>query len=278
MTFRPRFNPTSLLSAQIDNIIYRHEIGMDSFGRMRTDSPIVRAHLGMLAIVAAVVVCYFVGGWRGVFYASGAAVAAIAVGTYPAAFRRAFLSLRRDRLSGALEQLYMTPLTHREIFEGMFFGGVAPFLEIRRYLFLFSFAFCFSAWRIWASFGFGSAWLLAPTLVLVAINHFGFSAYLGVSSGLLCGTRSARFSYSLTQDWKLNPWPHHLFYVCKYFLYILLPLWILFAMGGLAFYPAYFVLLLIPFNCAIQLQEYEMRQRTKIAHQFKNLFNFEATS
>lgn len=261
----------ALLSSYQDNIVYRHEIRMDTFGRLSPRSPIIAVHVLMAALVGAACLSFLLTGWDGLFKTSGTIIGAMAFVSFPLAYRRAFLPLRYERTSGALEQLYMTSLTHQELFEGKFLGALAPFFEARRYLAVLCGAFTLSAWFATT----GPAWLVAASVSLVAINHFGYSAYMGVMTGLRAGARSSRPRFSLFGDWDLNPWPHHLWLNIKYCIPFLVALGVLSLFGGSATYPAYVLLVLVPILVAGDLRDREQLARERLARAFHRIFNFE---
>ncbi len=131
----------NLLSYYLDNIIYRHEIGMDTLGHLRKGSPVVVVHIVMLLVIALAVVMFMFRGWMGVMDVTGGFLLLASLSAYPLAYRRAFVSIRRERLSGTLEQLYLTLLHPQELFDGKFYGALAPFFEVRRYLGIFALNF-----------------------------------------------------------------------------------------------------------------------------------------
>lgn len=265
-----------LLVSYLDNIIYRHEIRMDPMGRLRKGSPVIAAHALMVLMLGLTAALFVLTSWSGVFYFTGGAIAALAVGTYPLAYRRAFQSLARERASGSLEQLYLTRLTPRQFFEGKFFGLLAPFLEVRRYLMTLSIIFCLST-----AFQFpGAAWLGGAVLCLTAINQIGYSACLGTLAGLRSGCRSSKMSYSLWGDWDLNPWPHHLGIILKCCFYLFPALAVLLWAGITSrvaplMYISYGLMLLIPFVSAYHLRDLERAQRDRLAGSIKKLLSFE---
>lgn len=265
---------SALLSTDLDNIIFRHEVGIDSFGRLRRDSPVVAVHLTMLALTFLLPIIFLVRDWQGVFAASGLVLAGMTLGTYPFAYRRGFLSIRRERLAGTLEQLYMTSLTHNQLFEGKFFGVMAPFFEARRYMLPLSLAFCAASWFVIK----GPYWTASIVFALIAMNHIGYSAYIGVLAGLRAGCRGSRSSLPFIQDWDLSPGLTHIQYLLKYSLFLLLPIAFLFFLGGWAMYSAFALMTLIPYCAAIRLRDRQQLERERISRNFKSVFNFDLVS
>ena len=58
-----------LLSVYLDNMIYRRAIHMDAFGHIRTDSPVLVAHLVGLTALALNGLAFLAHGWAGVSWA-----------------------------------------------------------------------------------------------------------------------------------------------------------------------------------------------------------------
>jgi hypothetical protein len=262
---------SALLSINCDNIIFRHEIGMDSFGRLRMSSPILAAHLTMLAVLAVVGLMGLLQGWPGVFRASGWALLVMSLATYPVAWRRGFQAIARERTSGALEQLYMTSLTPGELFEGKFYGTLAPSIETRRYVGVLCFLLGLSSWLT----GQAPGWLLDVLLGLLALNHIGYSAHLGVLAGLRAGCRGTRPDYGLLGDWDLNPWPYHLLLLARYSAILFIPVGILLWLDEPAAYMGFVLLLVMPYCAAIQLRDRECEERERLARNFRRIFSFE---
>ena len=265
------------LGAFLDNIVYRREIRMDSLGRLRRGSPVFGAHLTMLAVLAVILAAGLFAGWTGVFWTSGGAIALLAAATYPMAFHRSFDSIRRERLAGTLEQIYLTRLTYRQIFEGKFFGALAPFFEVRRYFLLLSVLLCLSTYK---SFG-GPHWVLAATFSLIAVNHFAFSAFVGALGGLQAGCRGGPMFAALLRGaaGRVNPGFQHGSIALKNSLILALPVFILVAIGlggsDAILFIGYALTLLVPLNSAFELRDRERAERDRAAFGFRSILNFE---
>ncbi len=267
---------SKFLRSHLDNIVFRHEIGMDSLGRLRKGSPIRAAHLIMLAVLATVALSYLIESWTGVLYSSGAALLVLALLAYPIAYRRGFLSIHRERVAGTLEQLFLTLLSSRELFDGKFFGSLAPFFEIRRYLMLLSAMFCASVWTLLS----GPECVVAVALCLTIINHFGYCAYLGVLGGLKVGGNRVKMRLSVLADVDLSPWPHVWLIVkhARYFFFILI---LLGGVGRIAFAssaPAYALAslaLALTFRATYKLQDREHEEMNRLALTFKKNIRFD---
>ncbi|GEM_PF-6771902 len=269
----------SLTAERLENVVFRREIGMTTWGRLKPTSPIARAHLLLLGLMALLVPAGLIGGWAGAAWMGGSQLLLIGLAAYPVAFRRAFLALQRERRSGSLEQLYLTRLPLKAIFDGKCQAALAPFEEARPYLWLLGAIVTLAVGR-----SRGSAYgLLALAGGWSLINHFGFSAGLGVLAGIKAGAAGERPGWALMRQWELNPWPRHAAVMLTTFLIILLPLAFLlflagFPVGRAALYPAFALTLAIPFRASIDLANHEAAQRDRLRHQVRSIFSFEPSA
>ncbi|MEN6625597.1 MAG: hypothetical protein ABFD69_05140 [Candidatus Sumerlaeia bacterium] len=174
-----------LLHFYIDNLVFRHEIGMNWKGKLNRNSPVVQAHFIMLMTFLATAGAEAAFGPEGVMYASEFVLTVAALLGYFIAFAIGYKSIWRERQKATLEQICLSLLSDHEFFEGKFYGGLAPFLEARRYLILHAAVlFGATAWvdgdAVAATFK-----LVCATMLIVHMNY-------GCSIGLLAGLRAAQ--------------------------------------------------------------------------------------
>jgi hypothetical protein len=208
------------------------------------------------------------------------------VTAYPWAFRRAFYSLYRERVSGILEQLCLTSLRPDELFEGKYYGVLAPFYEMRRYMIVYVIIFCVSS----IALGGWRTLIGSVTISLFAINHFGYSAQMGVLAGLKAGCKSSKLLNSLMTEWELNPWLNHLMFIVSnrlaimtlcialfcYFASMIFGIIILAAIGRAVIALLLILVCFIPFVVAYRLQDHERSVRDQMRKTFKKMIAFEA--
>lgn len=247
---------------------------MDPLGRLRPGSPVVRAHaIMMLSLAGNIATAVFLS-WYAGMRVTLTLMIIFALVTYPLAYFRAYKSLGRERTSGSLEQLYLTSLTTDELFEGMFYGALAPFLEARRYLMAMGFLFMVEVAMVFP----GPPSLAALALWLMGINHCGYSAVLGTLAGLKAGCLGPAAKYSPLTDPLLNPLPSQIWNFIKYSI-IVLPVLIFLAFlsrsGYWVLYAAYALTIMIPFAMSIRLRDRERAERMKLSHHFRKLLSFE---
>lgn len=284
-----KFNLISAVSGtlrfHLDNIIYRREIGMDAFGRLKKSSPIILTHGMMLAGLVGTAVPFFAKQWQLLLGASGGLIAIIVFFAYPVAYYRAFQSFHRERVNGTLEQIYLTSLRPQEIFDGKFYGTLAPFFEVRRYLMTYFFFFIAAVYQLW---GFEYAGLTLP-IALTLLNHYGFSAYRGILGGIKSGASRGKFWHAFFTDTESNPWLRHIgimFLTCfsqnMKIICLALFLWafgyfIWSVVGEPAMVLPGLALCLIPIGVNLHLANYEMAERQRLIRGFRKIFSFEAT-
>lgn len=204
-----------LVSRSLDNLIFRREIGMDNFARLRMGSPIVLAHLGMWFVLALTAGSWFlsytgIGGltdWEWVFRVSTSFVITLALTAWPVAYMRAYRSLMRERRFGQLEQIHLTRIPYFEYFEGKFFGIVAPFIESKKYLLLL--AWISAGSNFLATRDLWNVVLIAPALLL-ASDQFALGASLGTTGGLKGATGNRGMFLPMLTNVPMNPWLTHL--------------------------------------------------------------------
>lgn len=259
---------------------------MDAFGRLKKTSPIVLVHGLMLAGVVAVAVPFFAKQWELLLGVSGGLIAIIVVSSYPIAYYRAFHSFHRERVHGTLEQIYLTSLRPQEIFDGKFYGTLAPFFEVRKYLITFFFFFLAGYYQLQGLF---YASLTLP-FALMLFNHYGFSAYRGILGGIKAGASSGRFWHSFFTDTDSNPWLRHigiLWFTClgqnlKIILMFFLVYFGCLFLWGIIGEPAMvlpaLVLCLIPIGANLHLSNYEIQERERCIRGFRKIFSFETST
>lgn len=261
-----------MLGLTMESIVFRHEIGMDSYGRLRPGSPIYRIHGIMAAWLVFELVVLAVGGWRPLFISLSGVMVTIALATYPMAARRAFQNLANERASGSLDQLWMSGIGPGELFEGKFYGLLAPLIEMRRYLTLAGVLFMLAFLKL-----FPVPWiLLSLVLWATAINHVGHSAVLGTLAGLRWGLLGGASAGDFFRNWRLNPWPDHLALNLKVGAMLALPLAVLFWLGtmsGVNYFPAFGLMLLMPFYAALHLKARHRSETERLRAMFRTMFN-----
>lgn len=268
---RFRFLRSALPAECLDNIIYRREIGMDIFGRLRAGSPILSTHLFMFGVLGLIGAAYLLAAWPGVLLITGGELACFALSSYPAAYRHAYFSTRRERASGMLEQIWLSRLTDEEIFEGKFQGLLAPFREIRRYLPVIVLAFSLSVWMT----TYGPLWIASITLGLLVGAQFGLSAHAGIVGGMRAGLRADRLGYSMLSDWQSNPWLVHSLAIAPGLAIVAIPLAILYILAYLSrslvpLYPGALLTALLPVASHGALRRFQIEQHARAAHGFRS--------
>lgn len=273
---------SGLASPHWKNAIYRHEVGIDPHGQLKRGSPILRAHTLMLGFLAGLALVFLAFGWPGIFTATLGAGVGIVVAAYPIAIAMGFRTIQRDRESGLLEQLYLTRMDQRELFDGKYYGAMMPWIEARRYLTAVGALFAYSVFIVAP----GPWWILGLSAWLMGLNHFGTSASLGTLAGLKKGCAGRNSDYSIWTDFGLNP------YVCQlrtmFRREILLALFffgLLGYAGGLFdgnfrptfLFPAFVFSVLIPFFSAVRLSPRIAEEQTRVAAGFRRLFQFDNT-
>lgn len=257
-----------LQSSSLDNLVYRREVGISELGRMNSDSPIITAHIIMLALVLVCASLYLAGGWPAVFLSSAGVLAAVSLGSYPWAYRRALVSMQRDRASGMLEQLYLTRLTSEEIFEGKYYGAMAPMTEAWRYVVALAALAAFSA-GMETGFVIG---ILVAVAGIIAINHFGFSSAVGVLAGIRRALRPSAAGRRFALEWRLNPWPLHLGLILTYQIFISAPLILLGLLFQTTLMSSWVMLIVVPVVCIPPLIERRETLRDEVAIEFARRF------
>jgi hypothetical protein len=263
-----------LVSAAADNIVFRHEIGMDSFGRLRAGSPIYAAHLSMAAWFIASGIMLALAGPRAAALLLAGPMLGLTVGAYPFAAWRAYRNLRDERSSGALDQLYLTRLRPEELFEGKLYGLLGPLLEARRWLTPLGLLFGWSVFRAAP----GPWFLLALVAWMTALNHFGHSVVVGTIAGLKWAAVGRATAGAIVRDWRLNPWPLHAWLLAKAGALIALPVLFLVWLGrnsDAPLYPAFALMLTMPFYAAVYLGERQRAERERLAFGFRGMFRIE---
>jgi len=261
-----------LVGVAMENVVFRREVGMDAFGRLRRGSPVYWAHGLMAGWLVLQALIFALGGWRPMVAASSVLLGVLALGTQPFAATRAWRSLDEDRRRGRLEEWSLTSLTPEEVFDGKFFGLLAPLIEVRRYLMIVGVAVCWGAWRLAPGPGF----LLALALWLTGINQVGHSLHLGTLAGLKWGLAGQPAAGQIARDWRLNPWPEHLWLHVKVGLVVGLPLAFLLWLGSTnpwTLFSAYGLMLVIPFYCAINLHARQQTEYERVRSAFRVITN-----
>jgi hypothetical protein len=115
----PRFRlnwQSLLLSSYIDNIIFRHEVGINSFGKLCRRSPILQIHMIMFPISIIPLLLVLLNSWHAVLIISSVMLTLFGVFCWALAFIRIFRSLNREYYNGTLDQLLLTSLTACRVF------------------------------------------------------------------------------------------------------------------------------------------------------------------
>lgn len=247
---------------------------MDPFGHIRWGSPIFWAHGLMAGWLVLQALIFAILGWRAMIVASSLLLMLFALGTHPYAAVRAWKSLDEDRRGGRLEEWWLTSLEPEEVFDGKFYGLLAPLIEIRRYLMLVGAAVCWGVWWLEP----GPWFLLALALWLTGINQIGHSLHLGTLSGLKWGLTGEPGAGRIARDWRLNPWPEHLWLHVKIGLALGLPLAFLLWLGSTnpwTLFSAFGLMLVIPFYCAINLDARQQAEFERVRSTFRAIVNLE---
>lgn len=270
-----------LLHFYMDNLVFRHEVGMNWMGRLRSGSPVVRAHLLMLMTLAISGGAWLAAGPELAIFISGAVWLLAALLAYFIAFALGRRSIDRERAAGSLDQLCLTLLTDEELFEGKYFGALAPFLEARRYLFAHLFLLVAATIAAIPSQGNSAGYifavlaaLIAPMLVIPVIYiHMMFGIQMGLLAGLHAGAlKKSWFSQALGGGDFNVLLPELLIYLKT--LPIGALLFILAVIGsavtdGLGFFVVPLVLLIFPYRAAIHLRDLAVQRRQKAKNKFK---------
>jgi hypothetical protein len=275
----PRFKlSTWLVGYTIDNIVFRHEIRMSTFNQLRPTSPVIQTHFIMAALLVVHGLIAYLTGLEGLLAGSMALLALLALATYPLMLKRACHNLRTEYRSGAWDQLALTSLTHREVFEGKYYGLLSPVFELRRYLNIFTLIVVGSG--SWLA----RDWHLIPLLLaycMVMRNQIDAGARFGVLGGFDGAAKRKGLAQMLLLNMEYNPFVPHLMISLKYLLHVLLPL--LVGMVALAFLwdpmasKIVFAimscaLLYIPLMAAHDLRNREAKLREAMMRSFKHLF------
>jgi hypothetical protein len=268
-----------LLHFYIDNLVFRHEIGMNWLGRLRWSSPVIQGHLLMWMVLVLNVMAYLLWQWAGLFYASGGAVLVVSLAAHPVAFRRGYRSIGRERLAGSLEQLCLTLLTDKELFEGKYYGTLAPFLEMRRYLIALALIFCVTLYQIKLPL---EVALCLPLPLLVLINHYMFSTHMGVMGGMASAAREGDFLRSLLFERETNAYLPQLAMIIRYGIIVIIVLFltaVLFMLFFTQMIPLLVLMLYyLPFKMAPMLRDLEAKRRDRLTNRFKRKILFEKSS
>jgi hypothetical protein len=198
-------------------------------------------------------------------------------GTHPFAAARAFSSLSRERASGTLEQLYLTSLGAKEIFDGKFFGLLAPLIEVRRYVMVLGFFVCLGIWRLLP----GPWFLLALFVWLTGINQIGQSLFYGTLAGIKWGLMGDAGTGRIIRDWRLNAWPYPIWLHLKIGAVLSLPLAFLFWLGSMNTWPLYSafgLMLVIPFYVSLHLSNRQRTDYERLKHSVRLLTNLEGAA
>lgn len=263
-----------LIGVTMENVVFRREVGMDPFGRLRRGSPLYWAH-GLMAgwlVLQALLLAF--GGWGMMIAACAVLLVLLTLGTQPFAAIRAGQSLSGDRRSGVLEEMSLTSMTPEEVFDGKFFGLLAPLIEVRRYLMIVGALVCWGVWRLAP----GPWFLLALALWLTGMNHIGHSLHLGTLAGIKWGLIGEAGAGRMLRDWRLNPWPDHVWLHLKVGLVVGLPLAFLLWLGTTnpwTFFSAFGLLLVVPFYCAVNLAFRQQAEYERMRSMFRSLLNLE---
>lgn len=259
----------------MENPVFRREVGMDPFGRIRRGSPIYGAHGLMAGWLLLQALILALAGWRPMIMASSALLTVLALGTQPFAAVRAWKSLEQDRGQGRLEEWSLTSLAPEEIFDGKFFGLLAPLIEVRRYLMIVGVGVCWGVWRLAP----GPWFLLTLALWLTGVNQVGHSLHLGTLAGLKWGLIGEPGTGRIARDWRLNAWPEHLWLHVKIGLVLGLPLAFLLWLGSTnpwTLFSAFGLMLVIPFYCAVNLHARQQTEFERVRSTFRALVNLES--
>ncbi len=271
--FRSRLGQI-LVGIVMENVVFRREIGMDPFGRLRPGSPLFWAHGLMVGCLAVDALLFLMGGWWPMMGGAAVLMGVFVLGTQPYAAARAFGSLARDRSGGALQDLLLTSLEPEEVLEGKFFGLLAPLVEVRRYVLLLGAFVCLGYWRLHP----GPWFLLVLAIWLTGVNQIGHSLYFGTLAGIKWGLLGEPRAGQIVRDWRLNPWPFHLWLHVKAGVLLGLPLAFLFWLGARnpwTLYSGFGLLLVVPFYAGVHLHERQQAEYERLKSSARLLMSLE---
>ncbi len=133
--------------------------------------------------------------------------------------------------------------------------------------------------------------VLAAVNCLFLINHYGYSASLGVIGGIKAGATTNNIGMAMVKDFELNPFSNHfLFTVLNVNNFKLLGFSALVFVGGyviydvtrsinlflVCLYASLATLLLIPLNTSYHLSNHERGEREKLAKGFRKTLRFDS--
>lgn len=285
MAFKGLISSANLIGSFPDSLVYRREIGMDNLGRLRPRNSIIPVHKSMLSLHALLLLIGAVFGLAWMAAAGLVVQVVLSLLAWPVAYRKAFLSMLHDRARGSLEQLWLTRLTAREIFEGKYHGTLAPFGEVRRHMPILTTIICtgvlFAAGPLTA--------VAAFALSLLLLNHFGLSCKLGIIGGIRAGAATTRLTRSMMTERECNPWAIHIFCLLQAALrsmiisipvgLVLIPFLLTFSMlSGIPAIELFIllVLTLIPLIAAGPLMDYQRKVLDETTKNFRRMISFEA--
>ncbi len=165
----------------VDNLIYRAEIRMNWKGRLRWDSPVIQGHFLMWMVGGAMALSWWLLGIGAALLLSFGFMVLATLGGYYVAFWLGYRSLWRERHASTIEMLCLTLIPDEELMDGKFYGALAPYKEIRRYLLLHVVFIAGAAYTIWRD---PFAVLTFVAALAILFNHLNFSYYMGALAGL----------------------------------------------------------------------------------------------
>ncbi len=257
-----------LLHSYSDNLIYRHEIRMNWKGKLVAGSPVLRIHLLMLPTLAASGVSWLVAKWAGVAVVAMATYAVMALLTHFYAFLVGYRSIERERISGTLDQLYLTLLNDQDMFEGKFYAHLDAISEARRYLIVHGVLLVGSlAWLSRAA----ELPVLATGCLMLIFNHIMFSAQMGLLGGLSAAAHRRGVLPAVFFDSEHNPL---LPQVIVMFRGTFRLLFVLLLTGGVAVFidqawVFFLSLIFLPLDMATGLRDIEVKRREAVMRRFR---------
>jgi hypothetical protein len=170
-----------------DNPIYRLESGRGRSGRLRWGSPTALAHAAMIVVLSALTALVACERWREAAVGSAATLIAACLIAYDLAIYRAFDSVWRERIKHTLEHVCLVPGPPIVWFGGKFYGCLAPYVVVQRYLVAVCAILCVSCVMLAGKIALA---LPAPAMCIAMMVQVRHSAWMGTLIGFKHGCQS----------------------------------------------------------------------------------------